>query len=78
MIQLHSTHKRTTTHAAYHSTRAWQMAQLGSMMEYNLQSCAHGFVRRNKDPAKMTHTKMAPVKRGLGAKRAHAKSQSAQ
>ena len=26
----------------------------------------------------MTHTKMAPVKRGLGAKRAHAKSQLAQ
>ena len=34
-------------------------------------------VQGSKDAAKITHSKMAPVKRGLGAKRAHAKSQSA-
>ena len=39
-------------------------------------SCARRFVWGNKDHAKMTHAKTAPVKRGLGAKRAHAKSQS--
>ena len=37
---------------------------------------ACGFVRRSKDPVKMTHAEMALVERGLGAKRAHAKSQS--
>ena len=37
---------------------------------------ASGSVRQNKDPAKTTHAKLALVERGLGAKRAHAKSQS--
>ena len=41
------------------------------------QSSVHGFVRGKKDPAKMTHAKMDLVERGLGAKRARAKSQSA-
>ena len=36
--------------------------------------CAQ-IVRRYKDPAKMTDAKMVLVERGLGAKRAHAKSQ---
>ena len=36
---------------------------------------ASAFVRGKKDHAKMTHAKMALVERGLGAKRAHAKSQ---
>ena len=40
------------------------------------ESCARRFVWGNKDHAKMTHAKTAPVKRGLGAKRAHTKSQS--
>ena len=35
------------------------------------------FVRGNKEPAKVTYAEMVLVKRGLGAKRAHAKSQSA-
>ena len=35
------------------------------------------FVRGNKDPTKMTYAEMVLVKRGLGAKRAHANSQSA-
>ena len=42
----------------------------------NRESCACRFVRAKKDPAKITHAKMALVERGLGAKRAHAKSQS--
>ena len=37
---------------------------------------ASGSVRQNKDPAITTHAKLALVERGLGAKRAHAKSQS--
>ena len=32
--------------------------------------CANEFVRGNEDPAKVTHTKMALAKRGLGAKQA--------
>ena len=43
------------------------------------QRCSYSrpslFVRERKDPAKMTDTKMVLVERGLGAKRAHAKSQ---
>ena len=31
------------------------------------------FVRGSEHPAKMTHAKMAVIKRDLGAKRAHAK-----
>ena len=34
-------------------------------------------IGRLEDPVKMTHAEMALVERGLGAKRAHAKSQSA-
>ena len=40
-------------------------------------SCAHGFARGSEDPAKVTHARLALVKRALGAKRAHAKPQSA-
>ena len=40
------------------------------------QMCASAFVWGNKDPAKMTHAKMALAKRDLDAKRAHANSQS--
>ena len=45
--------------------------------EYSAESCARRFVWGNKDHAKMTDAKTALVKRGLGAKQAHAKSQSA-
>ena len=38
----------------------------------NCALCTHGFVRESKDPAEMTHAKMALVERGLGAKQAHA------
>ena len=37
---------------------------------------ASGSVRQNKDPAKTTHAKLAPVKRGLDAKRAHSHTQN--
>ena len=42
-------------------------------------SCTRGFrfARGIEDPAKMTYAKLALVKRALGAKRAHAKPQSA-
>ena len=40
-------------------------------------TCARKIVWGNKDHAKMTDAKTALVKRGLGAKQAHAKSQSA-
>ena len=39
-------------------------------------SCAQELYGEIKDPAKMTNAKIDLVKRGLGAKRAHAKSQS--
>ena len=35
------------------------------------------FVRANKDPTKMMYAELVLVKRGLGAKQAHAKSRSA-
>ena len=35
------------------------------------QSSVHRFVRGQKDPAKMTHAKMAFAERGLGTERAH-------
>ena len=41
------------------------------------ESCACKIVRGNKHLAKMTHPILAPVKRGLGTKRAHTKPQSA-
>ena len=37
------------------------------------QSSVHRFVRGKKDPAKMTHAKVALAERGLGTERAHAK-----
>jgi len=40
-------------------------------------ACACKIVRGKIDPAKMTYAKLALVKRALGAKRAHAKPQSA-
>ena len=42
-------------------------AALHDGTEYR-ELCTHGFVRESKDPAKMTHAKMALVERGLGAK----------
>ena len=40
------------------------------------EQCAQELYREIKDPAKMTNAKIDLVERGLGAKRAHAKSQS--
>ena len=77
----HSKH----THATYHVLVLTHMARTraptcdtahGEATELR-ESCARRFVRAKKDHAKMTHAKVAPVKRDLGAKQAHAKSQSA-
>ena len=48
-------------------------AMLYAIWAESRELCAQT-VRINKDPAKMTHAKMDLVERGLGAKRAHAKS----
>ena len=45
--------------------------------EYRASSVRRDLYGEIKDPTKMTHAKTAPVKRGLGAKQAHANSQSA-
>ena len=40
------------------------------------ESCACKIARRNKEPAKMTHTILAPVEGGLSTKRAYAQNHS--
>ena len=37
-----------------------------------MPTCPSRFVRESKDPCKMTYSRMAPIERGLGDKRAHA------
>ena len=64
------------THGTHHMIQPNAHAR-PDMRQPSTESCARKFVWGNKDHAKMTHAKTAPVKRDLGAKQAHAKSQSA-
>ena len=65
-------HDHPTTYYLGRATHTW----LRRCMCRSESESASGFVRQNKEPANMTHTKLALVERVLGAKRAHAKSQS--
>ena len=46
------------------------------MRPTNCRELCAQIIRAKKDPAKITHAKMAFVERGLGAKQAHAESPS--
>ena len=64
VIQANSTHIIITLHASCHSLLTTPCEACGTE---STESCACKIVWGNKDPAKMTHTILALVKRVLGA-----------
>ena len=76
LMPMNATFKTHTSHISQYS-HGHQARGMTADRVQSAQSSVRRFVRGNKDPAQMTHAKIAPVKRDLGAKRVHAKSQSA-